>query len=109
MFDIFGSSELFYVDFHFHVTQPKFECKLLYSDTDSFHYEIVSEDLFEDLAKISKIKKNIDFSNYAEDHVLFDGSQKKEALKLKDEMGGKLIKEFVCLNPKLNSILAEGE
>ena len=89
--------------------KPNFECKLLYSDTDSFLYEIVSEDLFEDLAKNIELKKHFDFSNYAEDHVLFDRSQKKETLKFKDEMGGKLKKEFVCLKPKLYSILAEGE
>ena len=96
-------------NFHFNVMKPNFECELLYSDTDSFLYEIVSEDLFEDLAKNIELKKHFDFSNYAEDHVRFDRSQNKETLKFKDEMGGKLIKEFVCRKPKLYSVLAEGE
>ena len=106
---ILDLAKCFMYNFHFNVIKPNFECKLLYSDTDSFLYEIVSEDLFEDLAKNIELKKHFDFSNYAEDHVLFHRSQKKETLKFKDEMGGKLIKEFVCLKQKLCSILAEGE
>ena len=85
------------------------KCKLLYSDTDSFLYEIETKDLYQDLAYNSVLTKHFDFLNYEERHSLFSNAQKKEALKFKDEMAGKIVKEFVCLKPKLHSILTEGE
>ena len=88
-------------NFHFNIMKPNFGWKLLYSDKDSLLYEIVSEDLFEDIAKSVELNKHFDFSNYAEEHILFDKILKKGTLKLKDQMGAKLIKEFVCLKPKM--------
>jgi hypothetical protein len=48
---------------------------------------------------MSKHESRFDFSNYSPDHPNFDLSNK-----FKDEMGGKLIEEFVGLRSKMYSI-----
>ena len=68
-----------------------------------------TKDLYQDLAYNSELRKHYDFSNYEEGHSLFSNAQKKETLMFKYEMVGKIVKDFVCLKPKLYSILTEGE
>ena len=56
------------------------------------------------------LKNLFDFSNFPSDHELHDRSNARVTLKFKDELGGKLISEFVGLKAKLYSIkLADGE
>ena len=100
-------AKCFMYNFHFNVMKPNFECKQLYSDADSFLYEILSGDLFEDIAKILNSKNISIFPTMPSSTVFFYRTLKKEMMKFKDEMVGKLINEFVCLKPKLYSILAE--
>ena len=50
-----------------------------------------------------------DFSDYAPDHPLYSEANKKVIGKMKDEAGGKVVKEFVGLRSKMYSfILHEG-
>ena len=86
-----------------------FNCKLLYSDTDSFVYEIFSNDFFADLKRKTAVKDLFDFSNFPTNHDMYDQSNASVTLKFKHEMGGKTISEFVGLKPKLYFIkLADG-
>ena len=85
-----------------------FDCRLLYSDTDSLLYKIRSTDFYEELArKAASVVSEFNFSNYPNDHYLFSSENKRVVLKLKDESAGDFITEFVCLKLKLYSILSK--
>ena len=79
----------FMFQFHYQKMKPNLNLELLYSDTDSFIYAIKTDDVYRDL---EKIKADFDFSNYDEDHFLFEDTSKKFVLKFKDETGGKPIR-----------------
>ena len=72
---------------------------LLFTDTDSLMYEIKTENVYEDF---SKDKEMVDFSNYSTKSKYYDHSNKLVVCKMKDEISGVAIKEFVGLNPKIN-------
>ena len=106
---ILDLSKKFKYDFHYNSMKKHFNCKLLYSDTDSFVYEIFSNDFFADLKRKTTVKDFFDFSNFPTNQEMYDQSNARVTLKLKNEMGGKMISEFVVLKPKLYSIkLADG-
>ena len=48
--------------------------KLLGTDTDSLKYEIITDDLYEDMFKL---KQYFDFSEYNKEHFCFDETNKK--------------------------------
>ena len=58
--------------------------RLFFTDTDSFMYEIKTEDVYEDY---SQDKKMFDFSSYSARSKYYDDSSKVVAGKLKDETG----------------------
>ena len=82
--------------------KPKYrdEIKLCYMDTDSFIIHIKTKDLYEDIA--DDVEKWFDTSNYNEDdkRPLPIGKNKKVIDLFKDELGEKIMKEFVALRPK---------
>ena len=69
-------------------------------DTDSFILHIETEDFYKDIAK--DVDKWFDISNYDENdnRPLPIGKNKKKIGKLKDELDGKLLLEFVALRTK---------
>ena len=73
--------------------------KLCYMDTDSFIMNIKTEDFYEDIAK--DVEKRFDTSNYEVNRPLPTGRNKKVIGLIKDELGGKIITDFVTLRPKL--------
>ena len=75
---------------------------LLYTDTDSFIYEIIGEDFYE---IIYKHKELFDLSNQPKDSKYFCNDNKKVPGKMKDEYGGTAIYEFVGPKPKMHSII----
>ena len=79
------------------------EAKLLFTDTDSFCHWIPTEtNVYDDMYKD---KEQFDFSNYADGDVHFNDDNNLVPGKMKDEMGGELILEFVGLRSKMYSIL----
>ena len=72
------------------------------TDTDSFIYNIETEDVYKDMADDSA---RFDFSGYPEDHSLFSDENKKVLGKMKDETAGCPIREFVGLRAKMYSLL----
>ena len=70
-------------------------------DTDSFVYEIEAEDFYKGIAK--DVKKRLDTSGYSKDdnRPLPIGENKKEIGLMKDELGGKIMTEFVALRAKM--------
>ena len=75
---------------------------LLFKDTDSLVYEIETDDVYEDFYE----DKNLfDLSNYPEDSNIFDLVNKTVIGKMKDEVKGKIISEFVGLKSKMYSVV----
>ena len=77
--------------------------RLAYTDTDSFILEIETDDVYDDFLK-PELKEHMDFSDYPETHKCFNNSNKKVLGKFKDEENGKIIKEAICLKPKMYAI-----
>jgi len=95
-------------DFHYNVMKKKFgkNLRLLYTDTDSFIYEIETEDIYEDM---KDMKQFFDFSNYPKDSSLHSVKHKKIPGYFKDETSGRIIEKFVGLRSKMYSIKLCGE
>ena len=107
---ILDLAKKFLFEFHYKVMKTNFDCQLLYSDTDSFVYEVRSRDFFAELQRIKLVAEKFDFSNFPPEHPLYSRENARVTLKFKDEMGSKPIAEFCGLKPKLYSIkLAEGK
>ena len=92
-------------DFHYRYIKPKYgnKAKLLFTDTDSFLYEIQTEDFYKDIS--GDVRDRFDTSDYPEGHPsgIPTGINKKVLGMFKDEAAGKVIKEFVGLRAKLYS------
>ena len=85
---------------------PKYsleKLKLCYMDTDSLVYDIKTEDFYEDIA--NDVEARFDTSGYSKTdfRLLPIGLNKKVIGLMKDELGGKIMTEFVALRPKLYS------
>ena len=74
-------------------------------DTDSFIMNMKTEDFYKDIA--NDVKKRFDTSNYECDRPLSTGKNKKVIRLMKDELGGRVITEFVALRPKSYSYLTD--
>ena len=87
--------------------KPKYNdnVKLCYMDTDSFVMNIKTNDFYKDIA--NDIKKRFDTSNYEVNRPLPTGKNKKVIGLMKDELGGKIITDFVTLRPKTYSYLTD--
>ena len=83
--------------------KPKYgnNVKLCYMDTDSFIMHIKTEDIADD------VEKRFDISNYDVNRPLPTGKNKKVIGLMKDELGGKIMTEFVTLRPKTYSYLMD--
>ena len=78
--------------------------RLLYTDTDSVIIHVKTDDISADMqANIS----DYDTSNYAPGHPLYSDQNKKVIGKFKDELGGKVMTEFVGIRPKMYSYAGE--
>ena len=81
--------------------------KLCYTNTDSFIINIKTEDFYEDIA--DDVEKRFDTSNYEIDGPLPTGKNKKVIELTKDELGGKIMTEFVALRPKTYAYLMDDD
>ena len=94
-------------EFWYDYMKPKYNgnVKLCYMDTDSFITNIKTNDFYEDIA--SDIENRFDTSNYEVKRPLPTGKNKKVIGLMKNELGGKIITEFVTLRPKTYSFLTD--
>ena len=74
-------------------------------DTGSSVMHIKTEDFYKDIA--DNVEKRIDRSNYECDRPLPRGKNKKVTGLMKDELGGKIMTEFVALRPNIYSYLMD--
>ena len=100
---ILDLSKMLMYEFHYDYTRPKYGSKVKFCsmDTGSFVYEIETEDFYRDFAK--DVKKRFDTSGYSKDDNRPPpiGENKKVAGLMKDELGGKIMREFVALRAKM--------
>ena len=98
-------SKILMYEFWYDYMKPKYDTnvKLCYMDTDSFIMNIKTNDFYEDIA--SDVDR-FDTSNYVK-RPLPMGKNKKVIGLMKDELGGKIITEFVTLRPKTYSYLTD--
>ena len=95
-------------DFHYNYIQEKFpKAELLFTDTDSLMYRILTDDFYNDISL--DIEDKFDTSDYPPDHKsgILTGVNKKVIGMFNDEVAGKQITHFVGLRPKLYSFKIE--
>ena len=102
-FSVLELSKLLMYDFHYNYFKEKYDARLLYTDTDSLVYEIKGvDDIYE---KIYSDKHLFDFSNYPKDLKFHDDTNIKVIGKMKDQMCGRVVSEFVGLKSKMYSLI----
>ena len=76
-------------------------------DTDSFIMHIKTKDFYKDIA--DNVEKRFYTSNYEVHRPLPKGKSKKVIGLMKDELGGKIMTEFVALRSKTYSYLMDDD
>ena len=103
-FSVLELSKLTMYKFHYNYMKKKYEgnVSLNYIDTDSFIYDIKTEDFYADIRE--DLQDYFDTSSYPQANIFkFPHVNKKVLGMMKDECGGKVMKEFVGLRPKMYS------
>ena len=103
---ILDLSKIVMYEFHYDYMVPKYgleKLKLCYMDTDSLVYDIKTEDFYEDIA--NDVEARFDTSGYSKTDFrpLAISLNRKVIGLMKDELGSKIMTEFVALRPKLYS------
>ena len=98
-------------EFWYDYIKPKYggKAKLIYMDTDSFIPHIKAEDFYRDIA--NDVERWFDTFNYDENdkRPLSIGKNKKEISFFKDELRGKIMKEFCGLRAKTYAYLMDDD
>ena len=99
---ILDISKTLMYEFWYDYFNPKYgdRTELCYMDTDSFATYIKTEDFYKDI--VNDVERQFDTSNYDENdkRPLLIGMNKKVIGLFKDELGGKIMEEFVHLEQK---------
>ena len=100
-------SKILMYEFWYDYMKPKYNdnVKLCYMDIDSFIMNIKTNDFYKDIS--NDVENRFDTSNYEVNKPLPTGKNKKIIGLMKDELGGKIITEFVTLRPKTYSFLTD--
>ena len=102
-------SKMLMYKFWYDYMKPKYgyNVKLCYMKTDSLIMNIKTNDFYKDIA--DDVDKRFDTSNYGLNRPLSIGKNKKVIGLMKDELGGKIITEFIALRPKTYSYLTDND
>ena len=108
---ILNISKTLMYEFWYDYIKPKYKDKarLCYADTDTFMIYIKTEDFYKNIANY--VKKWFDTSNYDEsDRRPLPIDKNKKIIGLfKDELGGKILKEFIALRAKTYAYLMDDD
>ena len=108
---ILDISKTLMYEFCYDYVKPKCKdkAKLFYMDTDSLVINIFTEDFFEDIN--NDFERWFDTSNYDKNdkRSLPMGMNKKVIRMFKDELGGKIMKEFCALRAKTYAYLMDDD
>ena len=75
---------------------------LLFTDTDSLTYKVETDDIYEDFRRHAHL---FDFSGYPKEHKCYS----VKLGKMKDELNGNVMEEFVGLKAKMYSFCIAGK
>ena len=100
---ILDLAKILMYNFYYNTLKAKYgdRVNLLFTDTDSLCTSVNTYDVYEDM---KELQNELDCSDYPTDHPLHSVKNKKALGKLKDEMSGKIIEEYVGLRSKMYSI-----
>ena len=70
----------------------------MFTDTDSLTYKVETDDIYEDFRRQAHL---FDFSGYPKEHKCYSAINKKVIGKMKDELNGNVMEEFVGLKAKM--------
>jgi hypothetical protein len=103
-FTVLEMSKYFVYDQYYNVIKPSLDnrCQVLFTDTDSFCLQIVSP--MTELEVFQRLEQVMDFSNYPENHPLFNPTRKNKLGFWKDELKSGELTEFVGLASKTYSM-----
>lgn len=103
-FSVLELSKRIMYNFHYNYMVKKYDknIKLLMTDTDSLMYEIITENVYDDLREDQHL---FDTSDYPMTHACYSPINKRKLGCFKDEMNGSPIREFVGLRAKMYSVL----
>ena len=104
---ILALSKIRMYEYWYNDMKPKYgdKVKLCSMDTDSFIMHVKTEDFYKDI--VNDVEKNYDTSNYTVERPLPIGKNKKVIGLMKDDLGEKIMEEFVGLRPKCYSYLMD--
>ena len=105
VFTILDISKTLMYEFHFDYMKKKCpgeKSKLIFTDTASLTYVIITEDIYNDMFSN---KEFFDFSDYDKDSKFYNTENMKKTGKMKGEMKGTATADFVGLRAKMYSIL----
>ena len=103
---ILDLSKVLMYDFHYNFIKAKYgdRARLLFTDTDSLCYHIITDDVYEDLYNH---KDMFDNSDYSKSSKFYFDENKKVIGKFKDEAAGNPITSFIGLKSKMYSYEVE--
>ena len=103
---ILDLSKVLMYDFHYNFIKKKYgdKARLLFTDTDSLCYHILTDDVYEDLYNH---KDMFDNSDYSKSSKFYFDENKKVIGKFKDEAAGNPIADFLGLKSKMYSYEVE--
>ena len=108
---ILGICKTLMYEFLYDYIKPKYQDrgKLFYMDSDSFVVHIKAENFYEDIA--NDVEKWFDTLSYNKDdkRLLTIGKSKKVISLFKDELVGKIMKEFAALTAKAYAYLMDDD
>ena len=104
---ILDISKILMYEFWYDYLKQKYDNdeKLCYMDTDSVVMNIKTEDFYKDIA--NDVEKRFDTSNYEVDRPLPTGKNKNIIGLMKDELGGRIMTEFITLRLKAYAYLTD--
>ena len=106
-FSILDVSKVLMYDFHYNYIKAKYpgnKSNLLFTDTDSLMYSIKTINVYSDFYNH---KEKFDFSDYDKGSNYYNSENKKKIGKMKDELKGTIVREFVGLRAKMYSVFSD--
>ena len=106
-FAILDLSKTLMYDFHYSCIKRKYpDSSLLFTDTDSLTYQIQTDNMHEDFYEDKHL---LDFSGYKRESPFYNDKNKKVIGKMKDELNGEIIEQFLGLRAKMCSLKIKKE
>ena len=102
-------SKTFMYEFWYYYIKPKYKyrAKQCYTDTDSFIIYIKSEDFYEDSSNDDEKWFDTSIYNEEDKRPLLKGKNQKVIGLFEDELGGRIMEEFVALRTKTYTYLMD--